>query len=539
MQASGGGFDFDWLVVGSGFGGSVSTLRLAEKGYKVAVLERGRRFAPETLPRSTWDFRNFFWLPRLGLRGITRVRPFRHAWMVSASGVGGGSLNYAATLYRAPNAFFRHPQWAGLEDWQSALAPHYDSAEKMLGVQTVPFESDGARFLKEVGQAFGVQDTFRRTPCGVYFGEPGKAVADPYFGGKGPQRSGCTRCGACMVGCRVGAKNTLDRNYLWLAERKGATILPEHFVTDIRPIGAADGSDGYFVTTERPGAWLDKRRRQFRCRGVVVAAGAVETNRLLLHCRTMGSLPAISDLLGTLVRTNSESILAVKMPANTKLELWRDVGNSASIFTSPDTHVEFCTYGEGGDAMATFFTLMVGKGTSITRPLKLLGSILRHPIAFLQTLWPIGWSRRTAVLLVMQSLDNAISFKAHRRLFGNGIRVTSKPDPLNPAPSYIEAAQRVASWLAKRHGAVAQSALPEALLNVPSTSHILGGAPIGRDATTGVLDRHNRVFGYENLLVCCGAAMPANPGVNPALTITALAEHAMSKVPPAAGTPSV
>jgi cholesterol oxidase len=334
-----------------------------------------------------------------------------------------------------------------------------------------------------------------------------------------------------MVGCRVGAKNTLDKNYLWLAERKGAAILPEHFVTDIRPLGAADGSEGYLVTTERPGAWFRKQRRQFRTRGVVVAAGAVETNHLLLHCKLTGSLPAISDRLGTLVRTNSESILAVKLPASTKLELWRDVGNSASIFTSPDTHVEFCTYGEGGDAMATFFTLMVGKGTGLTRPLKLLGSMLLHPLAFLQTLWPVGWSRRTAVLLVMQSLDNSITFTARRRRFGNGIRMSSEPDPLKPAPTYIEAAQRVAAWAAKRYGGIAQSAIPEALLNVPSTSHVLGGAPIGSDSTKGVLDRHNRVFGYENLLVCCGAAMPTNPGVNPSLTITALAEHAMSRIP--------
>ena len=526
-------YDYDWIVIGSGFGGSVAALRLAEKGYRVAVLERGRRYRTEDLPRSTWDLGRFFWLPGLGLRGITRLRPFRHAWMVGASGVGGGSLNYAGTLYRAPEKFFRDRQWAELADWGRELAPHYETAERMLGVQEPPYESDGMRFLQTMGEAFGVAHTFRRPPCGVYFGEPGRTVDDPYHGGAGPQRTGCTRCGACMVGCRVGAKNTLDKNYLWLAERQGAVILPECFVTDIRPLGAADGAEGYLVSTERPGAWFGRRRRQFRTRGVVVAAGAVETNRLLFHCKLTGSLPAISDRLGTLVRTNSESILAVKLPADTKLELWRDVGNSASIYTSPDTHVEFCTYGEGGDAMASFFTLLVGKGTTLTRPLKLLGAIVRHPVAFLRTLWPVGWSRRTAILLVMQSLDNAVAFTARRRRFGRGVKMGSKLDPQRPAPSYIEAAHRVAAWAARHYGGIAQSSVPEALLNVPCTSHVLGGAPIGRDAQSGVLDRHNRVFGYRNLLVCCGAAMPANPGVNPSLTITALAEHAMSAIPAA------
>ena len=313
------GFDHDWLIVGSGFGGSVSALRLSEKGYRVAVLECGRRYRDEDYAASTWNLRRFMWAPALGLRGILRLTPFKDVFIASGSAVGGGSVVYACTLYRGAPEFFVNPQWAGLEDWAAALKPHYDTAERMLGVNTVPFDSDGQTLLKQVAGHFGVEDTFRRTPVGIYFGAPGQQVADPYFGGSGPARTGCTRCGACMVGCRVGAKNTLVKNYLWFAEKAGAQVLPEHEVVDIRPLGAADGSDGYRVTTERPGAWFNKQRRSFTTRGVVVSAGALGTNRLLAKCKHGGSLPGISDRLGELVRTNSESILAVTLPDD-KLE---------------------------------------------------------------------------------------------------------------------------------------------------------------------------------------------------------------------------
>jgi len=524
-------YDYDWMVIGSGFGGSVSSLRLSEKGYKVAVAERGRRYTADTLPKTAWDFRNFFWLPTLGLRGVLRLLPFKEIFVVSGSGVGGGSLIYCATLYRAPQKFFEHRQWSQLNDWGKALEPHYAMAEKMLGVSKVPFVSDGAQMLKEMGKAFGVENTFTTTPCGIYFGEPGKTVPDPYFGGEGPTRTGCTRCGACMISCREGAKNTLDKNYLWFAEKRGAQILTEHQVTDIRPLGAADGTDGYVVTTEMPGAWFNKQRREWRVRGVVVSAGAVESTRLLMQCRLTGSLPNLSHRLGTHVRTNSESILAVKLPANTPLELWRDVGNSASVFTSHDTHIEFCTYGKNGDAMASFFTLLVGRGNGLTRPIKLLGAALRHPVNFISTLIPFGWSKRTAIFLVMQSLDNAITLTGKKKWFGRGITLGSEQDKSKPAPTYIEVAAKAAQWVAQRYGGIAQSAAPEAFANIPSTSHVLGGAIIGADASQGVIDMHNRAFGYKNLLVCDGSMMPTNPGVNPSLTITALTEHAMSHVP--------
>ena len=524
-------FDYDWLIVGSGFGGSVSALRLAEKGYKVGVLECGRRFRDEDYAASTWQLGKFLWAPLLGLRGILRLSPFKDVFIASGSGVGGGSIVYANTLYRAAPEFFANPQWAALEDWATALKPHYDTAERMLGVQTVPFESDGQKLLKEVGVAFDVADTFRRTPCGVFFGEPDKKVPDPYFGGEGPERTGCTRCGACMVGCRVGAKNTLLKNYLWFAERKGAQIIPEREVVDIRPLGASDGSQGYEVLTARPGAWLAKRRQTLTARGVVVSAGALGTNRLLANCKHTGSLPGISDRLGSLVRTNSESILAVTLPKGTEVEPWRDVAISASIHPRPDTHIEFVTYGPKGDFMGNLFTLIVGDGTRITRPLRLFGNIVTHPIRFLKTLWPVGWGRRSVVFLVMQSLDNAISFRAKPRWFGRGVSLTTAQDPEKPNPTYIDAGNKAAEWLARRTGGIAQSMALEAMANIPTTAHILGGAVIGADPANGVVDRHNRVFGYRNLLVCDGAAMPANPGVNPSLTITAITEHAMAQIP--------
>ncbi len=373
MKHSDNGFDYDWIIIGSGFGGSVSALRLAEKGYKVAVLERGRRFADDGFAKSTWDLRNWLWAPMLGLRGIFRLTPFKDVFIASGAGVGGGSLVYANTLYRAAPAFFDNPQWAGLADWATALSPHYDVAERMLGVKQVPFESDGQRLLKQVADGMGVSETFRQTPCGVFFGEPDKEVPDPYFGGEGPARTGCTRCGACMIGCRVGAKNTLVKNYLWFAEKRGVEIIAEREASDVRPLGGTDGADGYVVSTQHPGAWWRKRRRDFTARGVIFAAGALGTNQLLANCKHAGSLPKISDRLGSLVRTNSESILAVTLPTDTDLEPWRDVAISGSIHPEPDTHIEFVTYGEHGDAMNLLFTRMVGDGTRLTRPLKLSG----------------------------------------------------------------------------------------------------------------------------------------------------------------------
>ena len=530
MQQDSRRFDHDWIVVGSGFGGSVSALRLAEKGYDVGILEAGRRYRDQDFARSTWNLKRFLWAPALGLRGIFRLTPFKDVFIASGSAVGGGSVTYANTLYRAAPGFFANPQWAGMNDWAAALAPHYATAERMLGVQQVPRESDGQKLLQELGRELGVASTFCRTPVGVFFGRPGTTVPDPYFGGDGPDRTGCTYCGACMVGCREGAKNTLLKNYLWFAEKRGVQVYAERAVIDIRPIGTTDGSDGYLITTQRPGAWLRKQRRTFSARGIVMSAGALGTNQLLAKLKHTGALPRISDRLGQLVRTNSESILAVTMPEGASRP-WNDVAISASIHPSHDTHIEFVTYGRHGDFMSLLYTLLTGNGGRIGRPLLWLGQVMRHPVRFLRTLWPVGWSRRTVLLLVMQSLDNAISFRARKGLFGR-VTLTTEQDPEKPNPTYIEAGNRAAEWLARRTGGYAQSMVLEAWANIPTTAHILGGAVIGRDPASGVIDGDSHLFGYRNFLVCDGSAVPANPGVNPSLTIAAMTEYAMTRVPP-------
>jgi cholesterol oxidase len=530
-----GNFDFDWLVIGSGFGGSVSALRLSEKCYKVGVFECGRRFRDKDFAETTWQLRRFLWAPFLGLKGILRLTPFRDVFVASGAGVGGGSIVYANTLYRAKPEFFHNAQWSALNNWEHVLQPHYDTAERMLGVQTVPFDSAHQQLIREMAQHFDTEDSFRRTPCAVFFGESGKTVSDPYFGGEGPARTGCTRCGSCMVGCRVGAKNTLVKNYLWFAEKKGASILPEHEVVDVAPLGAADGSEGYRVTTERPGAWFFKDRKNFTARGVVFAAGPIGTNRLLANCKHSGSLPKVSNRLGELVRTNSESILTVRLPEDRKT--WEDVAISCSIHVDHDTHIEFVTYGRKGDFMSLLATVLVGDGNRVTRPLLWLGAIARHPLRWLKTLWPVGWSRRVVIVLVMQALDNAIALRAKKRWLGRGYSLATEQNREKPNPTFIAAGNAAAVWLAQHTGGIAQSNSLEAMANIPTTAHLLGGAVIGNDAGSGVVDRCLRVFGYQNMVVCDGSAMPANPGVNPSLTITALAEHAMSHIPTAALAP--
>jgi cholesterol oxidase len=550
------GFDYDWLVIGSGFGGSVSALRLTEKGYTVGVLECGRRFADHEFPESTSDYKRYFWRPKIGWKGIFRLTTFKDVSVVSGCGVGGGSLGYANTLYVPPKPFFEDSQWAEMADWERELAPHYEEAQRMLGVTMNPYDDPADQLLRELGEELGVSDTYKKTPVGVYFGAPGSSggaanggddttasdangepatattVRDPYFGGEGPDRTPCSLCGRCMVGCPHGSKNTLVKNYLYLAEKRGAHVSPERTVIDIRPLGSGDGSGGYEVQSIRSGAWLRRERQVHRARGVVVSAGPLGTNTLLQRCRLGGSLPRISSRLGELVRTNSEAILAVTVPEDYPENLIKRVAITSSIYPDPHTHIETVTYGADGDSMSRLYTLLTGDGTRVTRPLKLLGQIVRHPKRFAQVLRPKNWSKRTIIILVMQTLDNAMALRPKQGPFKT-LWLSTEQDPERPNPTFIPVANQAAEWFAKRTGGVAQSSVMEAMLNIPTTAHILGGAAIGSDAQRGVVDAHQCVFGYENLLVCDGSAIPANVGVNPSLTITALAEHAMSHVPAA------
>ncbi|GIE84339.1 cholesterol oxidase [Actinoplanes regularis] len=503
--------DYDIVIVGSGFGGSVSALRLAEKGYRVGVLEAGRRFTPETLPKTSWDLRNFLWAPKLGMRGIQRITLLKDIMVLSAAGVGGGSLVYANTLYQPPAPFFADPRWAGITDWAHELAPHYDQASRMLGVTEQPTMTPSDVVIKQVAEDMGVGHTFRRTPVGVFFGEPGKTVPDPYFGGAGPERTGCVECGNCMIGCTLGAKNRLDVNYLYLAERKGATVHPDTEVTAVRPDG-----DGWRVET---------RNGTFTAGQVILSAGALGTQRLLHAMRDTGVLPGLSARLGSLTRTNSEALLGAETKQVPAAPFSQGVAITSSFHPDPNTHIEPVRYGPGSNAMGLLSTLLVDGGGRVPRPLKFLWQCLRHPLVLAYSLSARRWSDRTIIALVMQTLDNSLTVRRTRRG-----RLTTSPGHGDPNPTWIPVGHEAVRRIADRIDGFPGGTVGD-IFNIPMTAHILGGATIGADASSGVVDAYHRVFGHPGLHVVDGSAVLANLGVNPSLTITALAERAISLWP--------
>jgi cholesterol oxidase len=518
------GYDYDVIVIGSGFGGSVTALRLTEKGYRVGVLEAGRRYRPEDFPKNNWNLRKFFWFPSLGMRGIQRLTLLRDVLVLSGAGVGGGSLVYANTLYEPHNSFYHDPQWDGITDWRAELAPHFELAKMMLGVTDNPHHTPADDVALTVATHFGVEDTFRPTPVGVYFGEQGVEADDPYFGGSGPRRSGCLSCGGCMSGCRYNAKNSLDRNYLYLAEQAGTVVHPEHEVVDVIP---APGG-GYRIETRRPGGWIRKRPRSFTTAQVVFSAGALGSTKLLLQLADAGRLTGLSPRVGDIVRTNSEAILGASA-TNTDIDYTEGVAITSSFHPEPRTHIEPVRYGKGSNVMGLLATVLTDGGGRMPRQLRFVGNVIRHPMQFLRSLSVWRWSERTVILLVMQSYDNSLRVRYKKGWFGP--RLTSEASTVEPPPSYIPIANEAARVAAKAMGGQPGSSLNEVLLNVPTTAHILGGACVGASPEEGVIDPYHRVFGYEGLHVVDGAAIGANLGVNPSLTIAAMAERAMSMWP--------
>ncbi len=527
--------DYDVLVIGSGFGGSVTALRLTEKGYRVGVLEAGRRYADDEFAKTSWNLRKFLWAPRLGMYGIQRIHLLRNVMILAGAGVGGGSLNYANTLYVPPDPFFNDPQWKNITDWRAELMPHYDQAQRMLGVVENPTFTDADRIMKEVAADMGVEDTFVPTPVGVFFGPdgtktPGKTVPDPYFGGAGPERTGCIECGSCMTGCRYGAKNTLLKNYLGLAEKAGAEVIPMTTVA-----GFEQRSDGLWeVRTVRTGSWLLRKRRKIIATHVVLSAGTWGTQKLLFKMRDKGKLPKLSDKLGVLTRTNSESIVgAGRFEVSPDLDLTHGVAITSSIHPTADTHVEPVRYGKGSNAMGLLQTLMTDgagpQGSDVPRWRQFFQQAGSDPRKLLRLLNPRRWSERTMIALVMQHLDNSITTFTERTRFGFR-RMTSKQGHGEPNPTWIPAGNEVTRRIAKKIDGVAGGTWGE-LFNIPLTAHFLGGAAIGDSAEHGVIDPYQRVYNYPTMSVHDGASVSANLGVNPSLSITAQAERAASLWP--------
>ncbi|MFF0220675.1 GMC family oxidoreductase N-terminal domain-containing protein [Streptomyces sp. NPDC004629] len=537
-------YDYDVIVVGSGFGGSVTALRLTEKGYRVGVLEAGRRFTRETLPENSWDLRNYLWAPKLGMYGIQRIHLLGNVMVLAGAGVGGGSLNYANTLYVPPKAFFDDPQWKDITDWQEELTPYYDQARRMLGVRLNPTMTPSDVHLKAAARRMGVGDTFHPAPVGVFFGDgedadgkakarPGEQVADPYFGGAGPARRACTECGECMTGCRHGAKNTLNENYLHLAERAGAVVHPMTTVVSVTD----DSRGGHAVATLPTDRRGKGAGRTFTAHRVVLAAGTYGTQTLLHRMKANGQLPYLSDRLGELTRTNSEALVGAqtddrryrKAHGTAKADFTQGVAITSSIHPDADTHIEPVRYGKGSNSMGGLSILQVPYAEGSSRVLAWLAHAARHPWLVVRSLSNRRWSERTIIGLVMQSLDNSLTTYLKPDGVGKGL-LTARQGHGAPNPKQIKAASQAASALAEEINGFPGSNIGE-LMGTPLTAHFLGGCPIGDSRQTGVIDPYHRLYGHPGISVVDGAAVSANLGVNPSLTITAQAERAMSYWP--------
>lgn len=515
---------YDYIIIGSGFGGSVSALRLAEKGYSVLVIEQGKRYLTKDFPKSNWNLRKYFWAPKLALYGIQAMTLLKDVFILHGTGVGGGSLVYANNLLIPPDKVFDDPRW-GSNGWKEKLTPFYKIAQIMLGATPSKVITKADKILKKCAAEIGKEDTFHVNDVGIFFGEEDVTVPDPYFNGKGPDRTGCTLCGGCMVGCRYGAKNTLDKNYLYLAEQLGVKIISETKVIDVLP----QADDQYQIETKKVTGIISKRSI-FKSKGVVFSGGVMGTVKLLHKCQDNGSLPNISNTLGDVVRTNSETLVGVK--ANDGEDYSKGIAITSGIYPDENTHIETVRYAKGQDAMSGFATILTDGKEGLPRQLSFLFTILKHPLQFLKSLWPFKWAEKTTILLVMQTISNYMRFEYKRRWWRLGKKsMNSNWHTEKKVPSYIPVANDFARRFAKRVNGAAFSVLPEVLFDTSSTAHILGGCIMSDSPDKGVIDFSGKIHGYKNLYIVDGSIVPANLGVNPSLTITALAEYIMDQVP--------
>ncbi len=514
---------YDYVIIGSGFGGSVSALRLSEKGYKVLVVEKGKWFTSKDFPKTNWDLKKWLWFPQGGLYGFFKMTFLNHITVLSGVGVGGGSLTYANTLPVPKEDFFTSGNWAGLDNWQEKLTPFYTLAHTMLGAAKNTKTHAADTIVEEIAKDLGKEADFKKSTVSVYFGSPGKTVKDPYFNGKGPDRTGCTHCGACMTGCRYNAKNTLDKNYLHLAQQLGAKILAEKEVYNVSPIGTADGSDGYVVDFKNKVS--GKKKDSVTTKGVIFSGGVMGTIPLLLELKDK-ALPRLSDTLGKNVRTNNESLLVVTSTDKNAKDYSKGLAIGSVLHTDENSHLEPVRYGQGSSFFKTLTIPVVQSKFVLMRLFGILGIFLKQPLLFLRTLFAKNYAKRTTVLLFMQTLDSTLQIKR-----GKLTRMKSvTTDGLKPK-AFIPEAMELAKRYGKKVKGIPYANITDVLLGSPTTAHILGGAVMGKDTTEGVIDKNNRVFGYTNMLVCDGSMISANPGVNPSLSITAITEYAMSKIP--------
>jgi cholesterol oxidase len=517
------GNEFDVVIIGSGFGGSVSALRLVEKGYRVAVLEAGKRFSDTDFPKTSWRLRKFLFFPKLGLYGIQRIHALPNVLVLAGAGVGGGSLVYANTLYQPGDEYFNDAHWSGITDWKSELEPCYDQAKRMLGVVKNPYFSPADQAMKDAAEEMGVGETFSLAPLGIHFGNhSAEKVSDPFFGGIGPDREGCVKCGGCMTGCRHNAKNILPKNYLGLAEKGGAKVFPLTTVTKLD-----EKSDGSWVITAEKTVYDFSSPRKFYAKQVIVSAGTFNTQKLLHRMKDTKRLPKISDRLGDWSRTNSESLVGATMP-KTEINFAKGPAITSSFFPDKHTHVEPVRYGKGSNLMGLLQTLMTDGTTAKVRRRQWLGTLIKQPSLLPKMLNVRHWSERTVIALVMQNVDSWVKVRGKRGLFG--WHLTSDNNTERPNPTVIPAANQVARIIAKNYGGVAGGHMGD-LINAPFTAHFVGGCVIGETQERGVIDPYHRVWNYPTLHIIDGSTITANLGVNPSLTITAQAERAISLWP--------